>query len=103
MKRARIIVAIALALLFGASLVTAFLQQSPVEVAREHCIESGFRSENLVFREFRRTGGLFGIGNRETVEFLVKGTDPPKKVVLELRQPVYFLPWKVLELREEVQ
>ena len=37
----------------------------------------------------------------ETVEFQVKGAKPPKKLVVELRQAVYFLSWHVVEFREE--
>jgi hypothetical protein len=40
------------------------------------------------------------IGMTETVEFRVTGAKPPKKVVVELRQPAYFLPWEVVEVRE---
>ena len=47
--------------------------------------------------------GLFGIGNRETVEFQVKGANSLKKVMVELRQPVYFLPWQLVEFREEAE
>jgi hypothetical protein len=103
MKRARIIAGIAIALLLGASFVVRFLQPSPVEVARGHCAQRGFQPENLVVRGFRGSGGLLGIGNRETVEFEVKGANPSKKVVVELRQAVYFLPWQLLEFREEAR
>ena len=44
-----------------------------------------------------------GFGNQETVEFLVKGTGRTNKIVVELRQPAYFLPWQVVESREEAQ
>src|SRR5437867_79649 len=47
MKQARIIAGIAVALLIAASLVVAYFQPSPLEVAGSHCAEQGFHAENL--------------------------------------------------------
>jgi hypothetical protein len=99
MKRVRLIVGITIGLLVAASLVAWYLQPSPVDVARQHCMEQGVAAEKLATLGYRGSGNLFD--KRETVEFQVKGADPPKKLVVELRQPVYFLPWQVVEFREE--
>jgi hypothetical protein len=57
--------------------------------------------ENLVLLGYHGSGALWA--KRATVEFQVKGTNPAKKLVVELRQPVYFLLWQVMDFREEVQ
>jgi hypothetical protein len=101
MKRVRITAGIAISLLLVVSLVVSFLQPSPVDAARSHCSEKGLPVENLVLLGYRGSGKLFC--QQETVEFQVKGANPEKKIVVELRQPVYFLPWQVVEFREEVQ
>ena len=103
MKRVRVIAGVAIGLLLVASFVVSFLQPSPVDVARRHCSEKGLPVENLVGLGYRGSGGLLGFGNQETVEFQVKGADRAKKIVVELRQPAYFLPWQVVEFREEAQ
>jgi hypothetical protein len=94
---------IAIALLLVASFVVSFLQPSPVDVARRHYSEKGLPVENLVVLGYHGSGGLLGFGNQETIEFQVKGPGRAKKIVAELRQPAYFLPWRVVEFREEVQ
>ena len=103
MKRLRVTAGIVIGLLLVLSFVVSFLQPSAVDVARVQCAERDFQGENLVLMGYRRSGGLFGIGSRETVEFQVKGAKPQKKVVVEVRQPVYFLPWQLVEIREEPQ
>lgn len=57
--------------------------------------------ENLALLGYQSSGNL--LAKQETVEFQVKGVDPAKKVVVELRQVAYFLPWHVVESHEEVQ
>jgi hypothetical protein len=101
MKRLRMIAGLTIGLLLLASIVAMFLQVPPAEVARSHCAQRGFQAENLVLSGYRGTGNLFG--KEETVEFQIKGANPPRKVVVELRQPVYFLPWQVEAVREEAQ
>src|SRR3981081_2191315 len=101
MKRNRIIAVIAIGLLLVASLVSAFFQPSPMEIARAHCSERGFQAENLALLGYRDSGTLFG--KTGTVEFQVKGANPARKMVVELRQSMYFLPWQVVDFREEVQ
>src|SRR5262249_43721900 len=99
MKRVRLIVGITVCLLVLASIVAMYLQPSPVDVARQHCAEQGIAAESLVLREFHGTGTLFG--KEETVRFQLKGAKPAKDLVVELRQPAYFLPWQVVNLRQE--
>ena len=101
MKRNQIIAGIAIGLLLVASLGVSFLQPSPLDVARSHCSEKGVPAENLALLGYRSSGKIFA--NRETVEFQVKGVNPAKKVVVEVRQAAYFLPWQVVEFNEEVQ
>jgi hypothetical protein len=98
MRWVRFIAGIAVGLLVAASLVASYRQPSPVDVARKHCTERGVAAETLATLGYR--GSPSPVGARETVEFQVKGAKPPKKLVVELRQPVYFLPWHVVELRE---
>jgi len=99
MKRVRLIAGITIGLLVAASLIAGYMQPSPVDVAREHCTEQGVGAEKLAMLGFR--GTQIPVGARETVEFQIKGANPPKKLVVELRQPAYFLPWRVVEFREE--
>jgi hypothetical protein len=100
MKRVRLIAGITIGLLVAASLVAWHRQPSPVDVARQHCTEQGVAAEKLAILSYR--GSQIPVGAWETVEFHVKGANPLKKLVVELRQPVYFLPWQVVEFREEV-
>jgi hypothetical protein len=99
MKRVRLIAGITIGLLVAASLVAWYLQPSPVDVARQHCTEQGVAAEKLAMLGYRGSGNLFG--KRETVEFEVKGANPPRKLVVELHQAAYFLPWQVVELRQQ--
>jgi hypothetical protein len=99
MKRVRIIAGIMIGLLVAASLVAHYLQPSPENVAEQHCTEQSVATEKLAMLGHR--GSQMPVGAWETVEFQVRGTNPPKKLVVELRQPVYFLPWQVVEFREE--
>ena len=99
MKRVRLIAGITIGLLVAASLIAWYLQPSPVDIARQRCTEQGFAAEKLAMLGYR--GSQIPVGASETVEFQVKGANPPKKLVVELRQPVYFLPWQIVEFREE--
>jgi hypothetical protein len=99
MKRARLIVGITACLLLAASLVAWYLQPSPVDVARRHCAGQGFADDNVALLGYQGSGGLFH--NKETVRFQLRGAAPAKKLVVELWQPVYFLPWQVADFREE--
>jgi hypothetical protein len=101
MKRVQISAVLAIGLVLTTSVALSFLQPSPVDVARSHCSENGVPVENLVLLGYRGSGALWA--KRETVEFQVRGTNPAKKVVVELHQPVCFLPWQVVDFREEVQ
>lgn len=100
---------IVIASLLVASLVAAFLHRSPVAVARDFCARqrfqpvgaNGAKKESLTFSGSRGSRGPLGIGNRETVVFRVEGANPPKQVVVELRQRVFFLPWQAQMWTEE--
>ena len=101
MKKLRLIAGIAIVLLLGVSIVVSSQLPSPVEVAQEFCSAKGFPAQNLGLLGYRGSNGLFA--NRQTVEFQLKGTNPAKRLVVELNQPVYFLPWQTVDFREETQ
>jgi len=101
MKQVRVIAGCVIGLLVVVSCIVSFLQPSSVDVARSHCSEKGLQVEKLILLDDRSSGDFFG--NSGTVEFQVKGANPPKKVVVELLRPVYFLPWQVEKIREGVQ
>jgi hypothetical protein len=99
MKKSRFIGRVLILVLVGASVVAAFLQRDPLAVAKEACAERGIGPDGLVLLGYDRHGRL--LGRRETVRFERKGPGPAKQVVVELLQHAYFLPWQVLEVREE--
>jgi hypothetical protein len=55
----------------------------------------------LALLGYQGSGNLFG--RKETVRFQLQGPEPAKRLVVELRQPAYFLPWQVVDFREEAQ
>jgi hypothetical protein len=99
MKRFLSMVGAAVCLFVAASLVGAYMQTSPVEVARRHAVERVVAGESLLLLGYQSSANL--IGRKETVRFQVQGAKPPKKLAVELQQPVYFLPWQVMDVREE--
>jgi hypothetical protein len=101
MKRARVILGVCVLLLVLASVAATLSQPSSVDAARAAAVGAGWRAEGLVLLGYRGTGTLFN--QRETVEFLVQGAQPPKTVRVELHKPVYFLGWQVVDVREEAQ
>lgn len=105
MKKARpiagVTIAVTIAVLIVASFVVSSRQPSAVNVARRYCAGQGIAPQDLALLGYR--GSDSAVGARETVEFQVKGarsTDPPRKLVVDLRRLVYFLPWKVEQMRE---
>src|SRR5262245_22629631 len=96
MNRTRIIVGVCIAALLIASVAAAWMQPSAVDVARARCVSDGVRAEDLALLGFEATGTLFN--RQQTVEFQVKGTQPPKVVRVELHQPAYFLNWRVVDV-----
>ncbi|MSR79900.1 MAG: hypothetical protein EXS11_04155 [Gemmataceae bacterium] len=101
MKKLRLIAGIAIVLLLGVSVVVSFQLPAPIEVAQKVCSEKGFPAQNLALLGYRGSNGLFA--NWQTVEFQLKGANPAKRLVVELNQPVYFLPWQTVDFREEAQ
>jgi hypothetical protein len=99
MKRNRLIVTLLFGLLFAAGLVVAYLQPTPMSVAQAACAERGVGADGLALLKSRRTGRLFV--RHETLEFQVRGANPSKKIVVELHQWAFFLPWRVTDVREE--
>src|SRR5690348_1507334 len=99
MKRFRLILGLTLVVLLAASFVAWYLQPSALDVARRHCAEQGIDPESLAVRGYHGSGSL--LGNQETVRFQVRGARSRKVVVVELRQPAYFLPWRVVAFAEE--
>ena len=101
MMRSRSISRIVTGVLIAASLVASFLQHSPEEVARQHCAELGVAPDKLAMVSYQRSG--LPVAASATIEFRIQGSSPPKKLVAELRQPMYFLPWHFVRFREEAQ
>src|SRR5262245_18055129 len=84
--------------LLAASLVIGFLQPPPLDVARKHCQEKGLSAEDVSLRGYRGSRPL--LSGHETEEFQAGGVGGPRKIVVELYQPVYFFPWRVTDFRE---
>ena len=101
MKKLRLVAGIVVGVLFLASLVLSHSKQPPLEVARAYCTNKGIRADDLALLGYRGSNGLFG--NNETVEFQLKGSTPQKKLVLTLRQSLYFLNWQVVDFHEDTQ
>jgi hypothetical protein len=101
MKRSRVIVGICFGLLFLASLVAWGLQPAAVDVARAKCIERGWPADDLVPAGFHHTSGWLGLGEHQTVDFVVKDTNPLKRVRVTMRRPVYFLGWQAVDCQEQ--
>jgi len=99
MKRVRIFTGITIGLLVAASLIAWYRQPSYLDVSRQHCTEQGVAAEKLAALGYRSSETP--VGARATVEFQVKGANPPTKLVVELRRRVYFLPWQIVEFRKE--
>jgi hypothetical protein len=101
MKRLRVIAAIVVVVLLVVSIVVSSQLPPAVEVARDHCSGKGFPAQNLALLGYHGSNGL--VANRQTVEFQLTGANPAKRLVVELDQPVYFLPWQPVSFREEAQ
>jgi hypothetical protein len=95
---------ITLVLLMVASLVAWYFQSSPLAVARQHVSEQqGVSPEALELVGYDRNDFLFfgALFSEMTVEFRVKGAEPGKRRVVELRRYIYFLPWMLHALKEK--
>lgn len=101
MKRFRVLAGTAVGLLILASLAGSYLQPAPLAVAMTYCSDQGIQPAGLSLLGFQGSSGL--LGNKETVEFLVQSSTPRKKLIVELRQSLYFLRWKVVAVHEESQ
>ena len=99
MNRGRILSGIVTALVV-ASVIATYLQSSPVDVARAHVSEQGIPVESLSPLSNDSSDAI--VAASASGKWQVKGAAPPKNVVVELRRPVYFLPWQVVEYRAEV-
>lgn len=82
-----------------ASVVAAYLQPSPSDVARAHVSQQGTPAESLSILSSVSSNSI--VAASATVTFQVKGAVPPKKLFVAMGRPVYFLPWQVVEYREE--
>jgi hypothetical protein len=98
MRNLRTILLVLVLAYLGACVIGYFVVTPPLDVARAECARRGYAANELSLGGYRSQMNL--IGMTETVEFRVTGAKPPKKVVVELRQPAYFLPWEVVEVRE---
>ncbi|HEX4592515.1 MAG TPA: hypothetical protein VH120_21480 [Gemmataceae bacterium] len=97
MKKNRVLFGTLLGLLIAVSLVAAYLHPDPLAVARAACAERALPIESLA--ALRTSGLLFG--SKATVEFYTPAGLPVKRIAVDLSQPAYFLPWQVVEVREQ--
>ena len=95
----RRIVGLTLAVLTAVSLIVGSLQRPPEEVASAYCNEHGLTADKLALLGYR--SNAMPVASRQTIEFQIKGSNPPKKLVVTLHQAIYFLPWHVVQSREE--
>jgi hypothetical protein len=101
MKRFRTIAGTVVCLLIVASVVASLLQPSSLEAARAQCVERGYKAENLMLKSLRDSGIFWG--RTASLQFQVKDSNPPKAVVIEMQQALYFLPWQVVSFQEKAQ
>jgi len=102
MKRIRAIAGICLGLLLVASFVVGFMRPSPIEVAKAKCVQEGWLDHDLDLMKHKGSEGWFA--NQIVVEFQARQVGGPRNAIrVELRQPVYFLAWEIVEYREEFQ
>src|SRR5437868_15215151 len=97
MNRGRVVAVVAVGALLATAVIAAFLYPSAVDVARGQCARQGIPTDGLAVLRYSESGNVFG--KTGTVEFQMRAADPPKKVVVNLRQYAFFLPWQVVELR----
>ena len=101
MKRGSLIVAACLAVAVLASGVSAWLQPSADEVARQRCVDEGWKEQDLALKGFRRLSGPAGLNQHAAVIFVTKRGEAPRQVRVELHRPAYFLGWQVVDYQEE--
>jgi hypothetical protein len=101
MRRFQILVGFLVVALLGVSVLAMYCVEPAMDVAKAECARRGYADKDLSLRGFRGSGGLFGM--TQTIQFNVAGVNPPKKLVIDLRQSTYFLSWRVESVREEAQ
>jgi hypothetical protein len=99
MKRTTIVQAVII-LLVLISLFLGYVHRSPEEEARRRCAEAGWDASGLHAERTKwtnwpilRHAEVDLVGFRDGMMYLIH---------VELHQPVYFLPWKVVEYSEEI-
>ena len=98
MKRFGALIAVVLSLLLLVVLAISLLTASPVDAAKDKCVEQGWQEQDLIVMGFKSSGGIFSRSGR--VQFQTKNQGPPKTIRVELRKPVYSLRWQVVEYDE---
>jgi hypothetical protein len=89
-------------LLLVASIIAGVNQSPPLVVARQYLSEQqGIAPDDLLLVGQHDLSRRHDLMSKMTFEFRVKGAENSKKQVVELSQPVYFLPWRVSALRED--
>jgi hypothetical protein len=69
----------------------------PVEAARQHCIEHGWRGDDLQVRRWIMTSGWSGFDRQGYVDFQVKGMGPENDLRVNLQRSHSFVGWKIVE------
>lgn len=100
MKSVRAAVVVVVVLLVLTAVASEFLQPGALDVARARCAEQGWPADRLAVAKYARTGTVL-FGDDATVEFLVRGTDPPKRLRVTLRRPAFLLGWQVEDCQEQ--
>lgn len=70
-------------------------------VARAKCVEQGWPAHDLVHAGFHYTSGWLGFGDHQAVDFVVRDTNPLKRVRVTLHRPMYFLGWQAVDCQEQ--
>jgi hypothetical protein len=99
------IAGVAIVLLVLSSVVAWYVQAPPTAVARKYLVDQGVAAEGLELAGFQDHGivPVIPFPKDATVEFRVKGAEPPRKLEVNLSRTVYFLPWHATGFREKAE
>ncbi len=103
MKRFLILLAVVAGLVFVLNLLSYTGDRAIRDLAIEKCQEKGLQQQDLYLLEFRYEPTLLnylGFAHRGTVEFQIRGAEPPKKVRVELVRHANLMPWEVDRVTE---
>ena len=93
MKKLRLFVLSAVALLLAVVLILYVTASSPMDVVKSRCLKNGWQNEDLEVLDFSESNGV--LGGRFKVNIQVR-KDPPHTVHAELRRPPYSRNWGIV-------